>query len=754
MNPPLPPASSIPSQTAQSTGSGTIGHLHIETASTNRPRRLGELLGFAGRRREPKPFPLVRVVVRAKLVGDCAVTELEEHYENPYRSPLDVVHTIPLPADGAVTAFELRAGERCVRGRCKPRTEARADFESAKARGKTAAIIESERDDLHTISLANVPRGKSVVVKLTIVERLRVDDGRFEYRFPTTISEKYVPGVERSHEGHGVSGDTDRAPDASRLTPPVRLDGSTELDLEIELPGDSTDISASIPFARTNPGASTIVLRPTCGVSCSRDIVLRSWTRREQPAVRAYSDGTRTLVVVDPPASRRPELETPRDAVFVLDRSGSMDGARLEAAKRALVAALHTLTPKDSFEIIAFDNRLSHFSSVPMPASGENISRAMQFLDRIQAEGGTEALPALEIACRARVAPGRVRTVLFLTDGDVANDEELLALSRRLDPATRLFAIGIGVAPSASLLSRLARLCGGTHLHLEDSDDIEAEIRRFDATLAGPMAFGLGERGARRPTGGDLFAGRSAILFLDGHREQVEIESGDGRFRGSCAVSPSPIALGALWARDRVQTLEDRRISHPKDAALIDDEIASLGISHQIQTRLTSFVAVDEASQEEGEPVEVVQPVDEVADHEVYCCAMEERCDLVCHEFAPRASRSPASRNHDLDDELRIFRTSSGGLLASVRDHEWTSPGQWSLNRATAVFLALCLLDVPSDDPRCSAVEAAILARVGNDAAHVLAELRAAADDGDSERALSLAFRIAGVRTARQLLAS
>ena len=223
-------------------------------------RRLGELLGLptAGSRessqrpeREARPLPLVAVKVRARIVADCAVTELEERFANASTQPMDVTHTIPLPADGAVVAFEISAGERVARGRCKRTEEARADFADAARRGKTAAFLDSVRDDVHVVNLANVPPKSEIVVRLTIVERLRVDDGRFEYRFPTTISPKFVPGDSTGHDGHGTSPDTDRAPDASRLTPPVRLDGGTLLDLEIALPDHVTDLGASMPLVRS-----------------------------------------------------------------------------------------------------------------------------------------------------------------------------------------------------------------------------------------------------------------------------------------------------------------------------------------------------------------------------------------------------------------------------------------------------------------------------------------------------------------------
>ncbi len=584
-----------------------------ELGTRTSTRTLGELLGMkttGTKTTAAQPFPLIKVVARTQIIGDCASTTIEEHYANPHKHPMDVTHTIPLPANSAVIAFSITAGERHVKGVCKKIAEARADFDSAKARGKTAAIVESVRDDVHAIRLTNVPPKTAVIVRMHIVERLRVDDGRFEFRLPTTISPKYVPGNAVGHEGEGTSPDTDHAPDASRLTPPIRLKGGTQLDFEITLAAGATDIASSHALTREDDADGTIRLRPAAGAVCDRDIVVRLWGRGNDAITRAYTDGDRTLVVVDPPARRKSELEKPREAVFVLDRSGSMAGGRLEAAKRALTRALAGLSSRDTFSIIAFDTDVEMFSTEPFPATTKALTKARAWLAAINARGGTESIPALTAACVGSVAASFVRTVLFLTDGDVANDSEILELTRQFDPATRLFVVGIGMAPSMTLLERLARLGGGTHTFIGDGDDVEAEITRFEAAFAGPIASGLGESNARTRDSHDLFAGRAAVFFLDGERTHVTIDSADGRFNAQCTVQRTTMPLGALWARDRVQELEDRIISHPRDRDVLEPEIVALGIEHQLQTRLTSFVAVDEQSQVEGEAIEIVQPVD------------------------------------------------------------------------------------------------------------------------------------------------
>lgn len=647
---------------------------------------------------EPARLPLARVSATVRIVGDCAETELEEHYTNTHGRPLDVTHTIPLPPGAAVTGVEIRAAGRTVRGACLRTPEARERHSSAKRRGKTSALIEQRRDDIHTIMLANVPAGASIAISLRIVERLRVADGRFEYRLPTGISPKFVPGAAIGHEGDGWSPDTARAPDASHLTPPVLAGAGTPFDVEVLLAAGATDIRSSIALERAEEADGTIRLRPVSPVASGNDIVIRFWGRDTTPTMRAYSDGARTLVVVDPPLARHPDRERPREIVYVLDRSGSMGITRIESAKRAIIASLRALSPRDRIQIIAFSDGCAKFRPRPTLASVDTIEAAIRWVGRIETGGGTNALEALELACSTPVASKRVRTVLLLTDGDVANDAEILHVTRRMDPAARLFAIGIGTGPSHALLSRLARLGGGTYTAVSSHDAIEAEVLAFDHATVGPIAFGLheidaeeapdaprtpaahgasvasagsGSAGASLPATvhDDLFAGRAASFFLNGHRDRVRIASLDGHFSAECAVQSSPMALGALWARDAVERLEDQRVAEPELESEIDAQIADLGVTHQIQTRLTSFVAVDEASKVIGDSLSLVQPTSAPEDSMIlrssmarYSCVdtMDDTMDDVIGDrlHAPRMDY-PRYCYASLTDERRHGRAGS-----------------------------------------------------------------------------------------------
>jgi Ca-activated chloride channel family protein len=593
-------------------------------------RTLGELLGIPstpeGGGAQQLTLPLRAVTVRASIAGDCAVTELTEHYANTSDLPLDVLHTIPLPASCAVIGFEIKAGDRVVRGLCRAKAAAREEFEAAKARGKSTAIVERVRDDLHRISLANVPPRTEIEVTLRLAERLGVKDGRFEYRLPTALSPKYVPGTPTGHDGDGWSLDTDDAPDASHLTPPMLVDTQIPVRLEVRIAHGVTQVMPSIALNERQRPDGTVVFEPAAPLTCSGDVVIRFWTRTERAAMRAYTDGERTLVVLDPPADRTPALERTREAVFVLDRSGSMRGTRLSAAKKALAHALRALKPTDLFRVIAFDDKLESSCDSLVPATSKHVSAAIKWAKAIHARGGTEAIPALRAACTPPVNAGHVRTVLFITDGAVGNDTQLLQLTSKLDPACRITVMGIGRAPSNALLERLARLGGGTCTIVTSDDDIAAELKSLDAELAGPIAFGLHEAGTD-PSAcrtADLFAGRGGTLFLDGARTRVKLTSADGAFAAECDVTPSPMPLGPLWARAEVERLEDRRISHPAEAKEIDAAIERLGLAHHIQTRMTSFVAVDEQSRVTGEAISLVQPVSRADDarHSVVACSM------------------------------------------------------------------------------------------------------------------------------------
>ncbi|MEO7360078.1 MAG: VIT and VWA domain-containing protein, partial [Gemmatimonadaceae bacterium] len=299
---------------------------------------MGGLRSFDGR-----AFPLQSVKVRCQIAGPCARTVIEQHFANPYNEVLDATWIFPLPSDGALIALEFLAGDVRVIGECQKREEALAHFEQARADGKRTALLETEQKGVHTLSIAGLPPKSDVIVQLTIVELLPIVDARFRWQFPTTIAPRYTPGNEVAHTGFGRSPDTDLVPNASRLTPPIRLAGGTTLDLEVEIAGSLSSLESSVHAVKLYLDSGSVRIAPSASATLNRDFILEfSVADTTAPVTRAFTDGTYTALIIEPPTTINVRA-FPRDAVFVVDISGSMDGSKLTAAKAALTGALHGL---------------------------------------------------------------------------------------------------------------------------------------------------------------------------------------------------------------------------------------------------------------------------------------------------------------------------------------------------------------------------------------------------------------------------
>lgn len=567
------------------------------------------------------PLPLTGVRVRAGIVGSFARVEVEQHFQNPYDQPMEAVHIFPLPPGGAVIEAELRAGETVVKAECRERQDARATFEAARRSGHRAALLEAERADVHTLRVTNLPPRTSVTVRIVFVETLAPVDGRLVWRFPTTIPPRYTPGLPLGHEGPGVHPDTDAVPDASRLSPPLRLEGGTRLDLEVTLAGPVTSLASSLHAVRMDLDGGTVRVAPSgisAGATLDRDFVLAFTTAgADRAASRAWTDGRYTAVLVEPPSGLTPSALA-RDAVFVLDISGSMEGVKMEAAKRALTTALHGLLPGDRFRLFAFNNQVTAFRPGFMSYDDRSLADADRWVAALVPDGGTEMLLALQEALAEGDDAGRVRTVLLVTDGQSSDEDRLVpAVAHRRSRAT-VFTLGIDTAVNANLLQRLARVGGGTCELCTPYDDIEAVVARLEARFGSPLASEVRVEGgeAARPEPAVLFSGRPVALLVEGAPGSLRVTGRlpEGSLAEEVVPTPVDVPLGALWARERVASLEDRIALHPHQEEGLRAEILRIALEHGIASRYTAFVAVDRSVTVTGERVEVVQPVEAPAD--------------------------------------------------------------------------------------------------------------------------------------------
>jgi Ca-activated chloride channel homolog len=520
-----------------------------------RSRTAGEEAGAGSLATERGNLPLERLDVRARITGLVADVVLTQTFVNRFDLPLQATYIFPLPDRAAVGEFRMEAGDRVVEGVLHERAEAREAYDQAVAEGRMAAIAEEDRPGVFTMRVGNLMPGERATVRLAMSGPLPWDQGEATFRFPLVVAPRYIPGTPLPVEpaGDGVEPDTDAVPDASRITPPVLLPGfPNPVRLSIEVEVDPAGLPVGEPRSslhavvideREGAGGTIRVVRAVPGERPDRDFVLRvrvgsgslatslvavpDWTdgtdspdspdspdkpdrrRRpgqpdspDQPDGRPGQRGTFLLTVMPPPPAG---ATRPRDLALVLDRSGSMSGWKIVAARRAAARLLDSLEDRDRIALLAFSNDVERLPAPDagtagaeggpglVPATDRWRFRAIEFLARLGAQGGTEmAHPLLEaLDALGPAEPGRDRVLVLVTDGQVGNEDQILRLLCPRLGDLRVYAVGVDTAVNEGFLRRLAIAGGGACELVESEDRLDEALDRVRQRIGTPVVADL-----------------------------------------------------------------------------------------------------------------------------------------------------------------------------------------------------------------------------------------------------------------------
>ena len=553
--------------------------------------------------------PLLGVSISGEVVGGYARITSTQRYRHEELQPVEAVYVFPLPSDAAVTGFVMEVAGRRLDAEVKEREEAFRVYDEALTSGHGATLLEQERPNVFTANVGNLLPREEVMIAISFVTKLASDEGALRLMLPTLVAPRYIPGAPSGDRtAHGSAAPTTAVPDADRISPRIaEVDYTLSVDLRLAFDAQALLSSPSHAIRAVHDnGAWRLTLS---GAPLDRDLVVlvepderasleRVVAHREESA----GEGFVTLSWVPDLRRLAPRREAGDTFSFVLDRSGSMGGASLEEARRALRLCLRQLREGDRFEVIAFDDRVETFEPEPVPYTERTLAAADRWIAGIDARGGTELLAPMVRAARH----GGV--VVLLTDGQVGNEDQILAEVLGASAATRIYTFGIGTNVSDALLAELAKRTGGTMELVYPGERIDEKVV---ATFAKAHAIRVA-RPVIEVVGVELddLAPSRAPDLVDGEPWSISARYARGgraevRIRGSLAGGPFVHVLVAdlpdradaplvplLWARERIRDLEAQEVTGRRAAAM-KERIVSLATTHRLASRYTSFVVVE-----------------------------------------------------------------------------------------------------------------------------------------------------------------
>jgi Ca-activated chloride channel homolog len=577
--------------------------------------------------------------VDVTVSGPTLRARVTQVFRNTTKDWVEAIYVYPLPDGGAVDTLKMVIGDRVVVGDIKERQQARVIYEQAKQNGQKAALTEQERPNIFTNSVANIGPGETVLVQIEYQEPVHQSGDQFSLRIPMVVGPRYNPApvvqtvdLRAGDNGWGVTSN-DPVPDRDRISPPV-------LDPNDHAPVNPTTISirlqAGFPLGEVkshfhnvkidSPDSSTRVITLADGtIPADRDFEL-TWTAATEktPSVGVFREQVAgsdyLLAYVTPPAVNDAEQKPlPREVIFVIDNSGSMGGTSIVQAKASLLYALGRLQPNDRFNVIRFDHTMDVLFPDAVLADGGRLAQAKAFVTALQAAGGTEMIPPMRAALSDRQADGNtVRRVVFLTDGGIGNEQQLFDTITSMRGRSRVFMVGIGSAPNSYLMTRAAELGRGTFTHIGSVEQVESRMRELFGKLESPAVTQLSV------TFSDTKADVTPVVLPDLYRgEPLVLAARLGKLAGTMEVKGRigdrpwsvmlPLAnaaegkgLSKLWARRKIADAEVAQTMRTLTADEANKTILALALEHQLVTRLTSLIAVDQTpTRPAGEPLKV-----------------------------------------------------------------------------------------------------------------------------------------------------
>jgi len=556
-------------------------------------------------------LPLKSTHVDVHIVGMIADVTIKQVYRNEGKRTIEARYVFPSSSQSAVYAMNVRLQDRVLSARLREKQQAKQEYETAKAQGKTAALLEQQRPNVFEMNVANILPNDEVVVELRYTELLTPRDMLYSFVFPTVVGPRYNSPQSSAAAEKWVSNPT--LPQGVASTSPFKINVTMDSPIPVQM-------VSSPSHALRSDGLGTkhvsVMLGDSQIVNNNRDFVLRYRLAGEkiQSGLLLYRGKEENffLGMIEPPKQiANPQIQ-PRDYIFVVDVSGSMQGYPLDITKQLLRNLIGGLRTTDTFNVMLFSGNSTMLAPQSLPATNSNIQRAIETIDEQQGGGSTEIVPALRQITQLFKEPDVSRSVIVITDGYVTVEDEVFKLIRQQLHQANVFAFGIGSSVNRVLIEGMARAGQGEPFIVTKPEEADEQAEHLRKMINAPVLTQV----AAKITGvetydiqpavlADVLAGRP-VMVMGKWRSQndkavianllVTGRSTEGAYQQQVSANSQDSidnsALRLLWARQKIAELSDQEALEGNGS--YKQQITDLALEYGLLSRYTSFVAVDE----------------------------------------------------------------------------------------------------------------------------------------------------------------
>lgn len=569
-------------------------------------------------------FPLKKTDVKSTINGMIADTYVVQTYTNVGTKPINAEYIFPASTKVTIHGMQMQIGNQIVKAVIKEKEEAEEEFEAAKSEGKSASMLSEERSNAFTMDVANIMPGDVVSIELHYTELILPIDGSYQFVFPTVVGPRYVSPFKDE------CGDRDEWSGTPYLSQGTSPTDEYDIDVTVSAAVPITSLSSSshnVDISRTENTSAHITLADSSDYAGNRDFILEYKLTGDEIGtgliVNKSEDENIFMLMIQPPERYELAEIPPREYIFVLDVSGSMSGFPLDTAKKLMNNLVSGLRETDTFNLILFSGTSYKMAYRSVPATEENIKKAIKMVSGQQGAGGTEISAALEDALSTPADKDAARSIVIISDGYVYGEAEVFRIVNENMDKAEFFSFGIGRAVNRSLIEGIATIGQGEPFIVTEEEEADEIAERFRTYIQSPILTDIkvsfdgfdayDVEPAILPT---LYANKPIVMLGKWNGEAVGTinisgMTGEGAYSQSVSVADAIAgendALGYLWARKRVERLTDYGAGG--DNPDVQEEVTQIGLNYSMITPYTSFIAVlDVVRNPDGESTDVKQP--------------------------------------------------------------------------------------------------------------------------------------------------